>query len=39
MGFKHVGKKVETSDFRVDKDLFLERTKATTDGKMNIALV
>ena len=27
MGFKHVGKKVETSDFRVDKDFYFERAK------------
>ena len=39
MAFKFVGKKVETSNTRIDKDLFLERTKTVSAGKMNIALV
>ena len=39
MGFKHVGKKVETSSTRIDKDLFLEKTKTVSAGKMNLALV
>ena len=39
MAFKHIGKKVETSNTRIDKDLFLERTKTVSAGKMNIALV
>ena len=39
MAFKFVGKKVETSNTRIDKDLFLERTKTVSAGKMNVALV
>ena len=39
MAFKHIGKKVETSNTRIDKDLFLERTKTVTNGKINLALV
>ena len=39
MAFKHIGKKVETSNTRIDKDLFLERTKTISTGKMNLALV
>ena len=39
MAFKHIGKKVETSNTRIDKDLFLERTKTVSTGKMNLALV
>jgi len=39
MAFKHIGKKVETSNTRIDKDLFLERTKTVSAGKMNLALV
>tara|TARA_Y100000592_G_C5379116_1_gene272502 strand:+ start:142 stop:615 length:474 start_codon:yes stop_codon:yes gene_type:complete len=39
MGFKHIGKKVELASTRIDKDLFLERTKTVSTGKMNIALV
>ena len=39
MAFKHIGKKVETSNTRIDKDLFLERTKTVSAGKMNVALV
>ena len=39
MGFKHIGKKVETSSTRIDKDLFLEKTKTVTNGKINFALV
>lgn len=39
MAFKHIGKKVELSSTRIDKDLFLERTKTVTNGKMNLALV
>ena len=39
MAFKHIGKKVEISNTRIDKDLFLERTKTVTNGKINLALV
>ena len=39
MGFKYFGKKVETSSSRIDKDLFLEKTKTVTNGKINFALV
>ena len=39
MAFKHIGKKVELASTRIDKDLFLERTKTVTNGKINLALV
>ena len=39
MGFRHIGKKVELASTRIDKDLFLERTKTVSTGKMNLALV
>jgi len=39
MAFKHIGKKVELASTRIDKDLFLERTKTVTSGKINLALV
>ena len=39
MAFKHIGKKVELASTRIDKDLFLERTKTISTGKMNLALV
>ena len=39
MAFKHIGKKVELASTRIDKDLFLERTKTITNGKINLALV
>ena len=39
MAFKHIGKKVELASTRIDKDLFLERTKTVSTGKMNLALV
>lgn len=39
MGFKYFGKKVETSSTRIDKDLFLEKTKTLNQGKINLALV
>ena len=39
MSFKYFGKKVETSSTRIDKDLFLEKTKTITNGKINLALV
>tara|TARA_R100000315_G_C5213054_1_gene126810 strand:+ start:271 stop:750 length:480 start_codon:yes stop_codon:yes gene_type:complete len=39
MSFKYFGKKVETSSTRIDKDLFLEKTKTVTNGKINFALV
>ena len=39
MGFKYVGKKVELANTRIDKDLFLNRSKATGNNKMNGALV
>ena len=35
MAFKHIGKKVELASTRIDKDLFLERTKTVTNGKIN----
>ena len=38
MGFKHIGKKVETSDFRFDKGIFLEKSKSKSNGKMSFAL-
>ena len=39
MSFKYFGKKVETSSTRIDKDLFLEKTKTLSQGKINLALV
>ena len=39
MGFRHIGKKVELASTRVDKDLFLEKTKTVSEGKINLALV
>ena len=39
MAFKHIGKKVDLASTRIDKDLFLERTKTVTNGKINLALV
>ena len=33
MGFKHIGKKVETSDLRLDKKVFFEKAKATVGLK------
>ena len=39
MSYRHVGKKVETSSTRIDKDLFLEKTKTVSQGKINLALV
>ena len=33
MGFRHVGKKVETSDLRLDKKVFFEKAKATVGVK------
>ena len=38
-GFRYIGKEVQTSEFRIDKDLFLNRTKATSDTKIHNALV
>ena len=38
-GFNYIGKEVQTSEFRVDKDLYLQRSKATGNHKMNISLV
>jgi len=39
MRFKHIGKKVELASTRIDKDLFLEKAKTVTNGKINLALV
>ena len=39
MGFRHIGKKVELASTRIDKDLFLEKAKTVTNGKINLALV
>ena len=39
MAFKHIGKKVEISNTRIDNDLFLERTITVSAGKMNVSLV
>jgi len=39
MGFKHIGKKVELANTRIDKDLFLEKAKTVSQGKINLALV
>ena len=39
MGLKHIGKKVELASTRIDKDLFLEKTKTLSQGKINLALV
>lgn len=48
MGFKHVGKKVETSELRIDKNIFFEKAKAVigfkrltidTKGRANNELV
>jgi|TARA_R100000081_G_C4785375_1_gene154177 hypothetical protein len=39
MAFKHIGKKVELASTRIDKDLFLEKAKTVTNGKINLALV
>ena len=33
MGFKHIGKKVETSDIRLDKKVFFEKAKSTIGFK------
>ena len=34
-GFKHLGKETLTHDFRVDKEFYIERTKASETGKVN----
>tara|TARA_R100000008_G_scaffold78722_1_gene59862 strand:+ start:15 stop:530 length:516 start_codon:yes stop_codon:yes gene_type:complete len=38
-GFRHIGKEVQNTELRIDKDLYLDRSKATGDNKMNIPLV
>ena len=38
-GFRYIGKEVQTSEFRIDKDLYLNRSKGTTNAKMNGCLV
>ena len=35
MGFKFAGKETQTSDFRVDKEFFINRSKASSQGKVN----
>jgi hypothetical protein len=35
MSFKHIGKKVENSEFRVDKDFYINKSKASSTGKVN----
>ena len=34
-GFSYVGKEVQTHDFRVDKEFFINRSKASSQGKVN----
>jgi len=34
-GFSYVGKEVQTHDFRVDKDFYINRSKASSTGKVN----
>ena len=36
MGYKHVGKKVENSELRIGNDFYLEKSKATSDGKISL---
>ena len=38
-GFSYIGKEVQTSELRIDKDLYLDKSKATGSGKMNTPLV
>jgi hypothetical protein len=37
--YKHIGKKVEDAELRVNNDFYLEKSKATAVGKMNTAQV
>ena len=34
-GFSYVGKEVQASEFRVDKDFYINRSAASASGKMN----